>query len=155
MAASPASSWRISRVRLAASSFAWPASSGEPSPFAAISDRNFADFRPGGFEFGERDVLFQLQPAGDGEALGKADFESSLAEARVVFERGCELRIREAAGLVHAADGFLDAEACGSEIGVLSADAVADTRQRDDHVRFRAEREGHAGKSEHGQWIEF
>jgi hypothetical protein len=117
---------------------------------------DFADLGFGGFQLGERDVLFQPQASGERKTLGNADFEPALAEAGVLFDGGLELGIREAAGLVHAAERFLDAEAGGGEIGVLGADAVADRGQRDDDVRFRAERDGgHGGKRQHGQWMKF
>ena len=64
--------------------------------FAGLADEqafHFADFSLGGFELGERDILFQAQPVGDRKTLRHADFEFSLAEARVVFEAGFDFRV--------------------------------------------------------------
>ena len=87
---------------------------------------DLADFRFGRLQFGERDILFQLQAVRDRKTLGEADFEPALGVAGVVFECCVKIRIRESAGLVHAPECFLDAQARSRKVGVLGADTVAD-----------------------------
>ena len=62
-----------------------------------------------------------------------------------------KFRIREPAGLVHAADSLLDAQARSGKVGVLGADAVADAAERDDHGGFRDERMDRGGKRQQGE----
>ena len=82
--------------------------------------------------------------------MGKTDLELALAKARVVLQRGFQLRIGEAACLVHAAERLLDAEAGGGEIGILGTDATPNAGKRDNCGGFRTERMDRGGESQHG-----